>query len=396
MSIWKTLGIEPTDDLRQIKKAYATKLKLCKPDESPREFQILHAAFERAVASNKRRKIAEMVTPPVSASERPLAKLVVDESVAASLTSVPPVDEDFGQAEQAIEQQAAVESYRQEEARLLEQVHQLLRQDYDTIHNKASWKFLEQSEYLLNSDFCWHIGLRLFVALDHHLCTAKFVYIRDGKPWPLMTHLESIFNWTGNFDHLQSAVGYDPCKRLFPLIGYAANTNRTDDAIFSVRGSAAIKRQNILESLRKSEIVKASTYKRLRATVMDVVLYFLACLLIRALCLLTFPNTHENTDKNVLVYIAAGYFIAVWLFECSKLQATPGMWFVGLKVTNESFRRIGFLQGLWRSLALAASLGLSWIAVILNNFLGGQLLHDRASNTYVVNYHETVRRTQES
>lgn len=49
MSIWEELGIERTDNMREIKRAYAAKLKLVHPEEHPKEFQELHEAYKLAL-----------------------------------------------------------------------------------------------------------------------------------------------------------------------------------------------------------------------------------------------------------------------------------------------------------------------------------------------------------
>src|SRR5690606_23650077 len=51
---WSELGIEPTDDTRTIKKAYAKLLKQTRPDENPEAFQRLHQAYKDALARIKR------------------------------------------------------------------------------------------------------------------------------------------------------------------------------------------------------------------------------------------------------------------------------------------------------------------------------------------------------
>lgn len=48
-SIWECLGIEPTTDIAEIKKAFAIKSKNCHPEEHPQEFQELQQAYRSAV-----------------------------------------------------------------------------------------------------------------------------------------------------------------------------------------------------------------------------------------------------------------------------------------------------------------------------------------------------------
>ncbi|MGN1007860.1 MAG: J domain-containing protein, partial [Butyricicoccus sp.] len=48
MSIWKTLGIQPTGNLEAIKRAYAEQAKRYHPEEHPDEFRALHDAYRQA------------------------------------------------------------------------------------------------------------------------------------------------------------------------------------------------------------------------------------------------------------------------------------------------------------------------------------------------------------
>lgn len=49
MSCWKVLGIEKTKDLKEIKKAYAVKLKITRPEDDASAYQILRDAYNQAV-----------------------------------------------------------------------------------------------------------------------------------------------------------------------------------------------------------------------------------------------------------------------------------------------------------------------------------------------------------
>ncbi len=48
-NIWEILGIEQTNSRRAVKRAYAARLKVCHPEDDPRGFQELRAAYEEAL-----------------------------------------------------------------------------------------------------------------------------------------------------------------------------------------------------------------------------------------------------------------------------------------------------------------------------------------------------------
>jgi hypothetical protein len=47
--VWQTLGIPGTRDVASIRKAYASRLKECHPEEDPAGFQRVRAAYETAL-----------------------------------------------------------------------------------------------------------------------------------------------------------------------------------------------------------------------------------------------------------------------------------------------------------------------------------------------------------
>ncbi len=49
MTVWEMLGISPTNDIRQIKKAYAEKVKICHPEDDPDGFRLLQEAYRKAM-----------------------------------------------------------------------------------------------------------------------------------------------------------------------------------------------------------------------------------------------------------------------------------------------------------------------------------------------------------
>lgn len=53
MNIWAMLGIEPTSEVKTIKRAYARKLKECHPEENPENFQRIRQSYESALEEAK-------------------------------------------------------------------------------------------------------------------------------------------------------------------------------------------------------------------------------------------------------------------------------------------------------------------------------------------------------
>ena len=56
MTIWQTLGIPQTTDQKEIKKAYAARVKSCHREEKPEEWAVLHDAYQRAIQYAKRQE----------------------------------------------------------------------------------------------------------------------------------------------------------------------------------------------------------------------------------------------------------------------------------------------------------------------------------------------------
>ena len=54
--MWRVLGIDATTDVSIIRKAYAAKLKTCRPDEDPEGFQSLREAYDKAISFAKSKK----------------------------------------------------------------------------------------------------------------------------------------------------------------------------------------------------------------------------------------------------------------------------------------------------------------------------------------------------
>lgn len=74
MTIWQTLGIEPTSDLAVIKRAYAAQAKQYHPEEHPDEFRALHDAYRQAARYARQHPKQESSPIPKAVHPQPVFK----------------------------------------------------------------------------------------------------------------------------------------------------------------------------------------------------------------------------------------------------------------------------------------------------------------------------------
>jgi hypothetical protein len=164
MNIWRELGLEQTQDLRAIKRAYAKCLKTTRPDEHPEAFQRLYSAYKAALASasNKQEGLlessADSVDAPILSKEQDKFTQQDGQQREPRLESI---------AQNLEEQQQLQEYWVQEGERLLNEVKVLLGMAME-LHILENWRFLEKSPLILDINFNGQLGVAVFQVVAEH------------------------------------------------------------------------------------------------------------------------------------------------------------------------------------------------------------------------------------
>ncbi len=189
--VWDILGIKRTDSERDIKRAYAKKLKVTRPDDDPAGFQELHNAFKTAL------KIArnESYVPPRPAM--PAANrieityddgqtLTFDSADAPPAPPEPPVDP------LSNEQRSLISD-------LMEKVNGLLGGTVVNAQLVDRWRFLTEPPDLLDDEFRIELGRQVVGAIvSFNQQTDKARRNRGYAPIGahIITMLDDTFFWS--------------------------------------------------------------------------------------------------------------------------------------------------------------------------------------------------------
>ncbi len=192
---WETLGIEPTDDKKAIRRAYSKKVKTCKPDQDPEGFQALRDAYDNAtwLADNAEfydededDNIALQDTDVAANSSVESSTHNIDSSAgnkeptetsyafeASDTATEHPVDEQQAAELKAhIEQQLAQQQAQQEEQEQFEQAYNAWIAELDELitdrkrfNDPACWQPLINHDLLLDIMLRPHLSYQIFVRL---------------------------------------------------------------------------------------------------------------------------------------------------------------------------------------------------------------------------------------
>lgn len=366
---WEQLGIEPTQDSRAIKRAYAQRLKQNRPDDNPEGFQRLHQAYKFALQLAEAGYVDDDVRLDAALSDeapaqqqrsstgnQPLPKQTEMPFTAAVDTSSKNENDDLKDA-------------------LLHQCQQCL-QSSAGLSRPEEWQFLINTPALLDDDFNHALGLDIFA------CITDKASASGVKPHgDVLRYLDSLFNWKGKRSRLYRQFGEEACEWLFALLDQVPSDR---DVMRGVRGGDLRHSKEAQPQQEATSLAYAGYGIRTLAFLLDIffVMFAIGLLLVGPINLYTGAQT--LSDFWIMAGSPAGYLLLTLMMECTPLQGSPGKYLLGLKVVNRYGDRLAVWHNVLRVLAFMAT-GLLWkVIFIVNAFMKGRLLHDRISRSFVI------------
>lgn len=402
---WQQLQIEPTNDVRAIKRAYAKCIKSSRPDENPQDFQRLHQAYKKALLLAERHMPQTIQSSPVQMSVTELSPTRPEP--ANEEKPVFPPEQDTTDIEQSendekkseveiswsvdlqinpthpIQSAAPIEAEEEGAptpeatmAEMLAQCQTVLRQQQGPRQAKY-WIFLTHTPHILEDQFNFELGQSLFRMLALH---------QQSNLAPLdvevLRYLNAIFNWTGNRDQLIHVLGDEQANPLFSLLDSEDNQSR----VKAVRGGNRIipARNRKPPAADDGHYYYASYGARVLAFLMDIFFAYVTVSFV-VIAPMKFLMTNPPISEDSAILLAPLlYLVMALLLESSTIQATPSKYLLGMKVVDKRNQRIDYFHGIARLLALCLTGVLFKVIFFVNAFLGGRLLHDRISDSFVI------------
>ncbi|MBP1906848.1 tetratricopeptide (TPR) repeat protein [Paenibacillus turicensis] len=177
---WERLGIEPTSDVKLIKRAYASKLKMYHPEDDPQGYQALREAYEWAM------KQSQLHSNTVELEEQPKpseqVKPPIKQPTHNKQNHIPPkLVLDFNRTQNFATPDEVVAAFIQKVANLYD--------DFSRRIDESCWLVLLQDKVM------WNISVseKLFKEISYFL--NEYCYL----PIEIWDILNQSFDWTGTY-----------------------------------------------------------------------------------------------------------------------------------------------------------------------------------------------------
>ena len=363
---WDLLGIQPTQDVRAIKRAYAQQLKHTRPDDDPLAFQQLHQAYKTALALAANDTTAPQETPDIDTAE------VIDSASTPEPLSYPDTE--------AITLRPSAEAPKEAVSQWISNAKQYLSTP-EGRSQPQQWQPLFTRAELLDDGFHHAAGQELFrLIAEQYQATGELADVA------VLSYLNAFFHWTSQRTALANTLGSTVCDPIFARLD-ALSAPPVEG--HGIRGGKLIgpSAQRVVAN-QDHDVPPTHAYGsysiRILAFVMDLffVMVAIAILLVGPIKMIS--GTQSGYESLLLLCTLPGYLLMGLIMETTPLQATPGKYLLGLRVVNRHGQRLPFWHNGLRVIAFILT-GLLWkVIFIVNAFLGGRLLHDRISRTVVI------------
>ncbi|WP_119395042.1 tetratricopeptide repeat protein [Salinibius halmophilus] len=183
MDCWQHLEIEPTHDSKQIKRAYARKLKRCNPEDNPEQFVALRQAYEAALAGMQKAPVK--TTANESAAKTETASTKAESTETASTTKEDHTEASTTEASNQAPEESEADVLAK---RFLSQLDALY-QDTSKRTSQADWQNLFYSPALQHMGALQSLALNVFNYLGQH----------PHVPAQVWQFFEQRFAWQQNY-----------------------------------------------------------------------------------------------------------------------------------------------------------------------------------------------------
>lgn len=417
MNCWDVLEIEATNDRIEIKKAYASKLKVTKPDVDPEGFQTLHAAYKKALSlkgSSKKSKTAgnnnvlKKVTVNSQFSEfqnsenmelklnveddkpKPLLKgknklineyknLKLDRGNLESISVINEITVKNTETKQnkvvgfdsiyLEDDEISSLYYLVNDIENVKNERVLLTETAQLLSNKNSNNLGEWGVLLSHFD---NYSIEQRIYFSQHLFKKLLEHFADKKQKTItyitLRFIDSRLNWTSQIDALERSFGYEEVSLFRHQLESPYEKFKT---------------KYFCEKVHRGNIVFASFWNRVAPLLIDVGLLFLLTFISSSLTKLILSDVESET---IIWQAFFWWAILCPVLEASPIQATIGKLIFKLKVVSKKGKRLNIIHAALRAiifLLFAVSIKLS---IFLQYFLSSNegFLHDRFSFSRVI------------
>ncbi|MCB1586504.1 MAG: RDD family protein [Xanthomonadales bacterium] len=195
MNPWRILNIDPTDDKKAIKKAYAVLLKKYKPDEYPERFKEIQLAYKTALEQFNRKEIKPAEKPPVENTNVNNPENVEDNNEELILQETQPEVNVI--SEQDIQNQEIIAE------QLFQQIHAMAFAPLVIKSKIENWKFLEQFYDIDDLLFRNEVARAIFQKTAEY----NLFQMKQNRtlliPSIILKYFNEIFDWTSKWQEYQ-------------------------------------------------------------------------------------------------------------------------------------------------------------------------------------------------